>query len=512
MIFAEKTVAGIDISQERISIVLLRNGRNGPKLVKTVVAPVPDGAIRDGHIANASLLSKTLREIKVRNGIWTNLAAVSLFTRPVVMQMIEMPKQMPSNMTQFIRGEMKHCAAMPSGDIVLDYCLVGSNRRSSDKKILAVAAEMKRVTELIHIFGRAGFSVGQVEPAILSYLRAIGDKKITGRSGSNILVAVLRRDILTLCVLRNGAVDFIRSKEIRQKPASETDLCSWLGDELAEIQKFYSVEMTDGTAKWDVTVFADVPQITQDAETVLKAKVQASSLQLRTIKDAYLDTAIGSQATNDKNEQPSPVALGLAMNLLVKQGDDVRLNLMPPQIVQLNEAKKEALIAAIVVVALLLLMILAVDAPSYMVEKIRSITAAKASQVSVRDTDLVIEKNQLLDTRIQELSDRLGTVTQISTTHNDANWVSLLENIRKATPATVRITNLSSDDGSKMHIEGLAVSNDAVNAFVSSLEKAPNIVSVALLETNKQEGKKGYVSYQISCKLVVKKGKADNVS
>ena len=38
MIFAEKTVAGIDISQERISIVLLKNGKNGPKLVKSVVA------------------------------------------------------------------------------------------------------------------------------------------------------------------------------------------------------------------------------------------------------------------------------------------------------------------------------------------------------------------------------------------------------------------------------------------------------------------------------------------
>ena len=130
--------------------------------------------------------------MKVRNRIWTNRAAVSLFAKPVVTQMIEMPKQMPPNLTQFVHGEMKHCAAMPSGDIVLDYCSVGSNKRSADKKVLAAAAETKKVTELVQILGRAGFSAELVEPAILSYLRAVSGKKIAGRSGCNVLVAIFR--------------------------------------------------------------------------------------------------------------------------------------------------------------------------------------------------------------------------------------------------------------------------------------------------------------------------------
>ena len=232
MRFVDKTVAGIDITQERISIVLLKNGKNGPKLVKSVVAPVPAGAIKDGNIADAALLSKAIRDLKVRNRIWTNRAAVSLFARPVVTQMIEMPKQMPPNLTQFVRGEMKHCAAMPSGDIVLDYCALGSNRRSADKRILAVAAEMKKVTELVHVLGRAGFSAELVEPAMLSYLRAIGAKKIMGKSGCNVLVAILRENSLILCVLRNGVIDFVRTKETGRNSAASDDLCGWLADEL----------------------------------------------------------------------------------------------------------------------------------------------------------------------------------------------------------------------------------------------------------------------------------------
>ena len=512
MRFVEKTVAGIDITQERISIVLLKNGKNGPKLIKSVVAPVPEGAVKDGNITDAVLLSKAIRDLKVHNRIWTNRAAVSLFARPAVMQMIDMPKQMPPNLTQFVRGEMKHCAALPSGDIVLDYCALGSNRRSADKRILAVAAETKKVTELVHVLGRAGFSAEVVEPAMLSYLRAIGAKKIMGKSGCNVLVAILRESSLILCVLRNGVIDFVRIKEAARNATAAGDLCDWMADELTEIQKFYSVEVVDNPGKWEITVFADTGRLPQDAEERLKSKIQAGSLQVRTKNDAYLDTIFAGQAAGRNSEQPSPVAVGLAMNLLMAQRDDVRLNLMPPQIMQIKEAKKDVLVVAAVVAALLLLMVLAIAAPAYMIKKISGNTAGKVGRVSVRNTDKMIEKNRYLDAMVQALSNRLDSIAKISASHNDVNWAQLLENIRKATPKEVRINGLYCGDGARMQIGGLAMSNEAINSFVSALEKSPDIASVALLETSKQDGQKGFINYQISCKLGIKKGKADNVS
>jgi len=511
MIFAEKTVAGIDITQESISIVLLKNGKNGPKLIKSVVASIPAGAIIDGNIADAALLSKEIRDLKVRNMIWTNRAAVSLFAKPTVMQMIDMPKQMPPNLTQFVRGEMKHCAALPSGDIVLDYCALGSNRRSADKRILAAAAETGKVTELVHVLGRAGFSAEVIEPAMLSYLRAIGAKKIMGKPDCNVLVAILRESSLILCVLRNGVIDFVRTKEAVLNATAAGDLCGWMADELTEIQKFYSVEVADNPGKWEITVFADTGQLPQDAEGILKSKIQAGSLQVRTSKDAYLDTPVNVPAAGKNSEQPSPMAVGLAMNLLMTQRDDVRLNLMPPQIVQLKEAQKDVLVAAAMVAALFLLMVVAVSAPAYMIEKMSGNTAGKMGRVSVRNTDKIIEKNRYLDVRVQALSSRLDSIAKISASYKDVNWVQLFMNIRNATPASVRIVNLSCPDGQRIQIEGLALSNDAVNSFVNSLEKSPDISTVTLLESSKQEGQKGFVNYQINCKLGVKKGKEDDI-
>jgi Tfp pilus assembly protein PilN len=395
---------------------------------------------------------------------------------------------------------------------VLDYCALGSNRRLADKRILAVAAETKKVTELVHVLGHAGFSAELVEPAMVSYLRAIGAKKIMGKSSCNVLVAILRESSLILCVLRNGVIDFVRIKETGRNSAASDDICGWLAEELSEIQQFYSVEFVDNPGKWEVTVFADTGRLPQDAEERLKSKIQAGSLQVRTSKDAYLDTPINVPAAGQNSEQPSSVAVGLAMNLLMAQRDDIRLNLMPPQIVQTKEAQTDALIAVNVVAALLLLMVLAVGGPAYMAERISRIAAAKEALVTGQNTEAMIERNLQLDTRLQALSSRLDSIAQISASHNDVNWAQLLKNIRKATPIEVRINGLYCGDGARMQIEGLAMSNEAINSFVSALEKSPDIASVTLLDTSKQDTQKGFVTYIISCKLGIRSAKADNVS
>ena len=71
MRFCEKTVTGIDITQDRISIVVLTNDDKGPQLVKSDAVPVPEGAVKDGNIEDTRMLSKALRELKVRNRIWS---------------------------------------------------------------------------------------------------------------------------------------------------------------------------------------------------------------------------------------------------------------------------------------------------------------------------------------------------------------------------------------------------------------------------------------------------------
>jgi type IV pilus assembly protein PilM len=511
----EKRAVGIDISQDRISIVLLKSGKDGPELLKSAVAAIPDGAIKDGSIADPVLLSRAIRDLKHRCGIRAKRAAVTLFARPVVVQILDMPRQAPTNIRQFVNNEIKNCVVLPSRDVAVDFCGIGSVRRASDKRVLAVAAENAKMVELVRVCGKAGFRVELIEPPLLAYLRAIHGKKITGKTGCNVLVAVLRASTLMLCVLRNGTLDFIRTKEIAKV---KDDLSCQLADELSEVVRFYDVDVSENTGKWDVTVFIDASQSPQLAEQRIKSTVRAENLQVRTIEDAYMDTPIGGQSAGT-TDLPSPVAVGLAMNLLMDHVAPLRtnplqaggINLLPPQVTQAREAKRDALIAVNAVAAVLLVMVLAINGFALLIERATRGALAKEPLVDKQNTSVLLEQQELLDSRLRYLTVRLNGIEQIRALHHDVNWVQLFDQIRKAAPRSVRITAMSCQDSSKMLIQGLALSNEAVYSFINLLEKSPNIASVTLLETREQNSQSGIITYQLNCKLGLKSDEAGNV-
>jgi Tfp pilus assembly protein PilN len=512
---------------------------------------------------------------------------VSLYAKPVVVQMMDMPKQVPSNIRQFVHNEVKNCVALPSRDIALDFCGIGSTRRTADKRVLAVAAENARMVELARVCSRAGFSVEAIEPPLLAYLRAIYEQRVIGKGGCNVLIAVLRGNALTLCVLKNGSVDFIRAKEFTSSAQEESqdacpafgkawdakveecqdcaevypdeydeckkltlerrddsdDLNIWLADELSEVLRFYDIEVPENTGKWEITLFVDstlrldsgqtssprvdAAQSPRGIEECLKSKIQSvlrsgsgfataaandetGHLLVRTIEDAYMDTPLGGSAAG-KDKLPSPVAVGLAMNLLTAQRDDVRINLVPPQVVRVREVKRDTLIAANAVAVMLLIMVLTIHAFDLMIGSINRSAVAKKQVITGQDTEAMVEQHQRLDAKLKILTARLDRIAQISASHRDINWAEVFDDIRKATPASVRITGLSCGDGSRVQIEGLAMSNEAVSLFVNLLEKSHNIASVVLLEARRQDGQNGLIVYQLSCKFGIRRGKADNV-
>lgn len=492
-----KQAVGIDISQERISIVLLNTGKNGLQLVKSASASLPEGAVKDGNIEDAAILTRAIRELGVRSKIRTGRAAVTLVAKPTVSQILDMPRQVPTNIRQFVQSEVKNCVALPSRDIVLDFCALGSGKRTTDKRILVVAVEEARMLELVGVCGKAGFEVETIEPALFAYLRAIYSSKIAGKGAANVLVAMLRGTVLTLCVVKNGSIDFIRTKET----TDSGDLNRWLADELSEVVRFYDIEVPENIGQWDVTIFVDAGQSSEGLEGCLKSVISAANLQVRTIEDACADTTVDC-STAQKDDKPSPVAVGLAARLLKPELGDIKINLVPPRVIKAREAKLDAVIAANVIAAILLLMVLSIGGFAFMIKGVTRSSLVNKQLIAKQDTELMLQQHQNLDGRLNVLSTRLDRLSQISASHNDVNLVEMLDDIRKSTPGSVMISSISCQDGSRVLVEGLATSNEAVNLFVDLLEKSRIISSVALLEARKQDGQKNLITYQIGCKLV----------
>lgn len=255
----------------------------------------------------------------------------------------------------------------------------------------------------------------------------------------------------------------------------------------------------------------DAAQLPPDAAAHLQSAIHTAHLQVRTIEDAYMDTPVGDSAAV-KGDKPSPVAIGLAMKLLMEQPDDIRINLLPVQVTKIREAKRDALVAANAIGVLLLIMVLVSEGPVWLADRVNRSIAIKRQLVVKKDIDQMLGQRRQLDAQTKAMSSRLDSIARISASRRDVNWVEVLASIGAATPRSVCITEMVSDEGSKITIRGLAVSNEAVSKFISLLEKSRNISSVALLETSEQNGQRGLITYQLSCKLVVRSGKSGNVS
>jgi len=258
----------------------------------------------------------------------------------------------------------------------------------------------------------------------------------------------------------------------------------------------------DSSGKWEVTVVTDRMELPRGCEESLKTKITKADVQVRTGEDVCQDTVV---VQNDSPEKASVVAIGLAIGLLKKNDNGLRINLVPPESAEIRAVKKQLCIAAGIIAAVLLLMILGSKGLSLMADKMnRDIAHRKQTELS-QDTYTLLGEQDLLDKQIKQLSDRPAQLSSILGSRYAMDWAGVLEDIGKRTPKTVRIINISSRDSSMMYLEGLALSYEAIHIFVKMLNNSNYISSASLSETVKEDKADGLITYTINCSLNLQK-------
>lgn len=498
MKLSAKTALGIDISDGWINLALLKKDAHGIKLLKAASAPVPEGTTKNGIVEDPELLFKSIKRLITRNRMRASQAALSLFTQPVLIQIIEMPKQVPTNIGKFVQNEVKQCVALSGKEIALDFCGTGLMKRSS-KRLFAVATDSQKVIRIAKACNQVHLNVEVIEPPLLAYARALYDKKIAGRFDCNVLMAIFHGGALTLCVFREQSLDFVTTKNISKEKSENDELCLWLAEEINAIVKFYDVEVPDSLGKWEITVLADSVQLPEDAEKSLKAQVACTDLKVNTGENVFQDTSVGE---NNNSHKSSLVAVGLAMKLLGKNGSNLQINLFPPKEAAVKAVKKRALVIANIIASLILLMVLANGALCLMTKKVNERIARVEKTELSKDMHKLLEEEELVEKQISTLSKGLERMKGILSSRRDLQWHKILNDIRSATPGNVRITNLFSRDDSRMYMEGLASSYESINLFVKMLSKSDYIDSAALIGTEKDSRHDGLVKYKINCSLI----------
>lgn len=495
-----KIALGIDISDGLINLALLKKRKNGVKLLKVASGPVPDGAIKNGNIEDATALARAIKKLKAGNRIRAQHAALSLVANPVLMQILDLPEDVPGNIREFVRDEVKHYAILPRRNVAIDFCGIGSSVRSGGRRVLVVAADSQKITDATKALNRAGLNIDAIEPAMVAYIRACYAKKIAERFDRNLLFAILQKDVFSLCLFRNQTLCLVRTKRLEPDIRESDKCCEWVAEEINAVLQFYELETFDKRDKWEVTLVTGIcnGSVKQKIAS-LGANVETVELEVRTPGNAYLDTPV---ADTNRDGKPSAIAVGLAMKLLDFPGGNLNVNLLPPEIIKAKLAEKQTLVVANVAVLILFLMILSIGFFSVKGKKAKVVVEQKRQMQLSQDIQALVKEQALLSRQVANISENLDRMNAVLSTGPFLRWGPVLNDIKLAIPKTVQITNLFSKNNSKMLLEGRALSSEAVYVFVDMLNACEHIKSASLIGTKTDSRSGGLVRYSINCLLV----------
>ena len=324
---------------------------------------------------------------------------MSLFAKPVLLQIMDLPKGLPANVRQFIANEIKQCVVLPGKKAAFDFCGIDLGKKANSTRLFVAAADGAGMTGAGRNYSQGILNVEVIEPAILACARALHAKRIAGRFDSNVLIALLHNGVLNLCVFKNQAIDFVRTKAI-DRQMDGAGLCRWLANQINEIIQFYDIEVVDNACKWEITVVSEGVELPADAKETLKANVPCVDLEVRTRQDGLRETGIIGA---EKSADVSLIAAGLAMRLLEAKDHGVKINLFPPEASEVKLLRKDFLIAANIMAVLILFFILSTAGLAYVIQKTNATVVKKSQSKQLQQTYDMIHKQDLVNQQIKTI-------------------------------------------------------------------------------------------------------------
>jgi Tfp pilus assembly protein PilN len=500
-----RVAIGIDVAETEVSMVALKRTATGHRLLDAARAPIPEGSVANGRVMDVRQLVKALRGVR-RHGRWQAAqVAVSLPIRGTLTRIVSLEEQDPQRIGQFIRDEIKQYAILSGQETVSDFRILTAAKQDARGTALVAATDHENVLALTTACRLAGLTVNVVEPTIIAVGRAFCVDKSSSSADEGRLLGLLKDGTLTLYVFRRGLLDFIRTEPLNEYAEGAHEISRRVAEQIDAVLRFYTLRNTDAPRRWRVELADDErPAILPAAMASLQLATKTEPVSLVT-RD-HLPQEVGVDSGD--HQDVSLTALGLAMRSLGSAKDCASVNLLPSEVIQARSAKRNVFIAANALAILMLTVVMGTGALAYMGKRVnQNIVTMRQKALERGDTSLPVAMAELayVKERSETLSAEVDYLARIRDSHVDIDWVRLLEDVRNAVPAQVRLTELSVDDDGALDIEGVARSSDAVRAFAEAMSGSDQVERTMVAQTGRDRRDEALISYQIQCSLFTRK-------
>ncbi len=488
-----KTSLGIYISDSRISVALITKKNDQIKLLKVADAPVPDGALTDGNIEDPVVLAKAIKTLLARNKIKTHRATVSLVAKPVLGQIIDLPEEIPDNLSRFVQSEIKHSPVLSGKEPLYDFYGISPLGLNQRRRLFVAATDREKMANLLKTFRLAQVEPVAVELSVVASIRAIFAEKISHKYDSNILLAFLHDSVLTVCVFRKEELDFIRSMDLG-RDVEDIDKCIVrCEDEMNAVIQYYDVEVDDAADNsWELIVLFDNPDVdNQHIEESLSRSFKCD-LHVCSASTVYSDTPL---EINDSINNASITAVGLAMKPLNVQQPGLSIQLMPSEAENVRATKKFLLITANIAAAVIFIIFL--FGVLVRIQLGRTQKALAESKLDpTTNIEMLLNKQKSINDQVTLLSEKSAKINEIFEDQANIRWDQIMREIQQKIPQAICLNRLVSSDDVNLVLKGNATSFRAIHVFNKLLAQSKFFASATVTKTSKDDNA-GLINFSI---------------
>jgi len=491
-----KIALGIDISARRISAALVEKDGQGVRVVAAGTGDLPARGVKP-QPSPAKVLSRVLRTLGRRATARGVRKAVAVSTGSVILRLLDLPQQMPPNISEFVEGELRQYVTLSGRTMSSDFCGVGAGSGSA-RRLLAVAADAAEMRETLETCRAGGAAVESVEPAALAYARAFLTEPKNARHGGHTLIAMLSRQNLVVCVFRRAALDFVRIREVPIGMETPGALCAWLARELDAVLRYCRTDAVDEDPEWHTRL------VTHDAaypkDVIAPVLASEPGLETLTVADCSDPVGPSSEPAAAGPSSPSLAAVGAAVKLLDVDGDELRIDLTPQEVIEARSSSKRGLIVANAAAGVLLGVFLIVQ----LLAKTTDVMNQRIRQARVEEQLYTmparVTQDRYLDGEILRVKRQLAGLDAVHT-RRDVDWPAVLSTITRSAPAAACITHLACNDNASLSLKGLALSAGDAKTLVQNLDGKTPFESARLTRMQRRQPGMNVVEYEIICAL-----------
>jgi len=199
-------VAGIDISDEIIRFVTIKETPKGLEIDEFGEYVLPKGTIRNGEIQNSKVLHKYLLTLKKEHGI--HFARVSLPEEKAYVIRLQIPQMSRKEIRGSIELQFEEQVPIPVSEAVFDYDII----KETDKEIEISLFALPRETSESHLEVFSGTGITPLEFEIES--EAIARAVVSEGDKGTFMIVDFERTKTGISIISEQAVRFTSSLQI----------------------------------------------------------------------------------------------------------------------------------------------------------------------------------------------------------------------------------------------------------------------------------------------------------